>query len=49
VEEAKAAEAREKERRLREYQLLRTEREKWELQCVGSNIAREAIETAISR
>lgn len=49
MEEAKAAEAREKERRLREYQLLRTEREKWELQCVGSIIAREAIETAISR
>ncbi len=49
VEEAKAAEAREKERRLREYQLLRVEREKWELQGVGSSIAREAIETAINR
>jgi hypothetical protein len=49
VEEIKAAEAREKERRLREFQLLRSEREKWEMQGAGASIARQVVEVAINR
>jgi hypothetical protein len=49
VEEIKAAEAREKERRLREFQLLRSERAVWETQGAGASVARQTVEIAISR
>jgi hypothetical protein len=47
VEEVKACEARLKESRLRELQLLRAEREKWEIQGVGVFMAHQAVEAAL--